>query len=131
LNKDLYKMILEVYHNHPSAGHPGILKMYQMIIKDYWWLYQRDFITKYVQGCVVCQSTKSRTTCLKIPIMPITLKEQAPPFAMIALDLIIDLPLSQGYDSILTITNHNCSKSAVFIPCSKTVTGEGIVQLYV
>jgi hypothetical protein len=63
--------------------------------------------------------------------MPITPKEQVPPFVTIALDLITDLPLSQGYDSILTITNHNCSKAAVFLPCSKTVTGEGIAQLYV
>jgi hypothetical protein len=63
--------------------------------------------------------------------MPITPKEQAPPFATIALDLIMDLPLSQGYDSILTITNHDCSKAAVFIPCLKTITGEGIAQLYV
>jgi hypothetical protein len=62
--------------------------------------------------------------------MPITPKEQAPLFATIALDLITDLPLLQGYDFILTITNHDCSKAAVFIPCSKTVTGEGIAQLY-
>jgi hypothetical protein len=86
---------------------------------------------KYVQGCATCQSTKSWTTHPKIPIMPITLKEQAPPFVTIALDLITDLPLSQGYDSILTITNHNCSKAAVFLPCLKTITGEGIAQLYV
>jgi hypothetical protein len=63
--------------------------------------------------------------------MLITPKEQAPPFVTIALDLTMDLPLSQGYNSILTITNHDCSKAAVFIPCSKTVTGEGIAQLYV
>jgi hypothetical protein len=67
----------------------------------------------------------------KILIMPIMPKEEAPPFATIALDLITDLPLSQGHDSILTITDHDCSKAAMFIPCSKTVTGEGIAQLYV
>jgi hypothetical protein len=63
--------------------------------------------------------------------MPITPKEQAPLFATIALDLITDLPISQGYDSILTITNHDCSKAAVFLPCLKMITGEGVAQLYV
>jgi hypothetical protein len=63
--------------------------------------------------------------------MPITPKEQAPLFATIALDLITDLPESQGHDSILTITDHDCTKAAVFLLCSKTITGEGIVQLYV
>jgi hypothetical protein len=131
LDEGLHKKILEVYHDHPSAGHPGILTMYQMVKEDYWWPHQQDFVTKYVQGCVTCQSTKSGTTHPKIPIIPITPKEQVPPFVTIALDLITDLPLSQGYNFILTITNHNCAKAAVFIPCLKTVTEEGIAQLYV
>jgi hypothetical protein len=130
-DKGLFKRILEAYHDHPSAGHPGILKTYQMIKGVYWWPHQRDFSTKYVQGCTTCQSTKSGTTHPRILIMPITPKEQASPFTTIALDLITDLPLSQGYDSILTITNHNCSKAAVFLPCLKMITGEGIAQLYV
>jgi hypothetical protein len=58
-------------------------------------------------------------------------RSKHPSFVTIALDLITDLPLSQGYDSILTITDHNCSKAVVFLPCLKTVTGEGIAQLYV
>jgi RNase H-like domain found in reverse transcriptase/Integrase zinc binding domain len=33
----LYKNILELYHDHPSAGHPGILKTLTMILADYWW----------------------------------------------------------------------------------------------
>jgi hypothetical protein len=131
LDEGLFQRILKAYHDHPSAGHPGILKMYQIVKEVYWWLHQRDFIMKYVQGCATCQSTKSGTTCPRIPIMPITPKEQVPPFVTIALDLITDLPLSQGYDSILTITNHDCSKAVVFLPCSKTVMGEGIAQLYV
>jgi hypothetical protein len=131
LDKGLFKRILETYHDHPSAGHPGILKMYQMVKEIYWWPHQRDFVTKYVQGCAICQSTKLGTMCPKIPIMPVTVKEQAPPFVTIALDLIMDLPLSQGYDSILTITDHDCSKAAIFLPCLKTITGEGIAHLYV
>jgi hypothetical protein len=63
--------------------------------------------------------------------MPITVKEQAPPFTTIALDLITDLPISQGYDSILTITDHDCSKAAIFLPCLKMIMGEGIAHLYV
>jgi hypothetical protein len=131
LGEDLRRKVLEAYHDHIGTGRPGILKTYQMVSKDYWWPCKWDFVTKYVQGCAICQSTKAGTTCPKIPIMPITPKEQAPPFATIALDLIMDLPPSQGHDSILTITDHNCSKAAVFIPCSKTITGEGIVLLYV
>jgi Integrase zinc binding domain len=37
LDKETCKRILETYHDHIGAGHPGILKMYNMIKEDYWW----------------------------------------------------------------------------------------------
>jgi hypothetical protein len=46
------------------------------------------------------------------------------------MDLITDLPLSQGYDLILTIVDQGCSKAAKFIPCNKTITSPHIAQLY-
>jgi hypothetical protein len=54
LDEGLFRKILEAYHDHPSAGHPGILKTYQIIKEVYWWLQQRDFVTKYMQGCATC-----------------------------------------------------------------------------
>jgi hypothetical protein len=39
--------------------------------------------------------------------------------------------MSKGYDSILTIIDHDCLKAAVFLPCQKTIDVEGIAQLYV
>ena len=46
------------------------------------------------------------------------------------MDLITDLPLSNGYDSILTIVNQGCSKAAKFIPCKKTIDGLAVATLY-
>ena len=46
------------------------------------------------------------------------------------LDLIVDLPPSQGYDSILTITDHDITKAARFFPCQQTITGEGVATIY-
>jgi RNase H-like domain found in reverse transcriptase/Integrase zinc binding domain len=131
MDPTLYKKILELYHDHPLAGHPGILKMLTMVLADYWWPGIQDYITKYVQGCATCRSTKSGTTRPKVPLMPITAKQAAPPFATVALDRITDLPLSNRHDTILTITDHDCSKAAIFIPCSKTIDAEGVAQLYI
>jgi hypothetical protein len=52
------------------------------------------------------------------------------PFEMVAMDFIVKLPLSNGFDSILTITDHDCTKAAIFIPCNKTITAEGVAELY-
>jgi hypothetical protein len=42
----------------------------------------------------------------------------------------MDLLESQGYDSVLTIMNHNCTKAAIFLPCQKTIDGPGVATLY-
>jgi len=52
-------------------------------------------------------------------------------FKTVALDFITKLPMSQGYDSILTVTDHNCSKVALFIPCREAMTVEETVGLIV
>ena len=52
------------------------------------------------------------------------------PFETIALDFITKLPMSQGYDSILTITDHGCTKAAIFIPCNEEINVEGTATLY-
>ncbi len=46
------------------------------------------------------------------------------------MDLITGLPPVRGHDAILTIVDHGCSRSAIFLPCSTTITGVGIAQLY-
>ena len=47
-----------------------------------------------------------------------------------SMDLITDLPLSNKYDAILTIVDQECSKTAKFILCNKTIDGQGIARLY-
>jgi hypothetical protein len=60
----------------------------------------------------------------------ITTTKHAAPFQQIAMDLITGLPPHHGKDAILTIVDHGCFRAAVFLPCSSTVTGPGIAQLY-
>jgi len=52
------------------------------------------------------------------------------PFQYVSMDLITDLPKSQGFDSILTIVDQGCSKAAKFIPCTKTINGTGVALEY-
>ncbi len=47
------------------------------------------------------------------------------------MDFIVKLPKSNRYDTILTIIDHDCSKAAIFIPCNKTITAKGIVDLII
>jgi hypothetical protein len=62
-------------------------------------------------------------------MFPIT-PEHTLPFQTVAMDFITKLPKSGKYDTLLTITDHDCSKAAIFIPCQETITTEGVAALY-
>jgi hypothetical protein len=53
------------------------------------------------------------------------------PFETVALDFIVKLPISQGFDSILTVTDQGCMKAAIFIPCNEDITVEETAALYI
>jgi hypothetical protein len=90
----------------------------------------RQWITDYVKGCAICQQNKIQTHKRKTPLYKITTTEGALPFQQIAMDLITELPLHKGHNAILTIVDHGCSRTAIFLPCSTTITGPGIAHLY-
>jgi hypothetical protein len=56
---------------------------------------------------------------------------EALPFETIAMDFIVKLPESDGYDSILTITDHDCTKMTLFIPCNESISTKGVALLYI
>src|ERR1700756_3603767 len=46
------------------------------------------------------------------------------------MDFIVKLPESEGFDTILTITDHDCSKASIFIPCNEEIDAMGVARLY-
>src|SRR5712675_1386722 len=74
--------------------------------------------------------SKINTNPRKPALSPITPEPNALPFQTIALDFIVKLPESEGFDTILTITNHDCSKAAMFMLCNETVDAAGVAKLY-
>ena len=125
------QIILRRHHDAPAYGHPGINKTTQLVERGYWWPRMKNDIMDYIKGCVDCQRHKVNLRPTKAPLWPIYPKPEATPFDTVAIDFITKLPESQGYDSILTITDHDCTKAAVFIPCNKEINAEGTAALYI
>ena len=122
--------ILRLYHDSPAGGHLGRDQTYEEVARCHTWPGMRAWITDYVKGCGICQQNKPRTHPRKTPLYRIPVPQEAKPFEVIALDLITHLPPCNGFDAILTIVDHGCSRAAVFIPCKGTITGEGVADLY-
>jgi len=50
----LRQQIIQMYHNFPSARHPGRWKTYKLVSRNYWWPGMTTFVKKYVTGCDMC-----------------------------------------------------------------------------
>ena len=127
---DLRRRIMDYYHDTPTAGHPGRDKTIQATKRRYWWPGMNRWIEDYVKGCAPCQQNKNLMHRIHPPVYHITPGPQANPFEEIAMDLITQLPKNGPYDAILMIVDHGCTRAAIFLPCSTTITGEGIADLY-
>src|SRR6266478_5582122 len=122
--------LMTLIHDHPTAGHPGRDETTRKANEILPWTGMRQWIADYVKGCAICQQNKILTHRKKTPLYCITTKEGTLPFQQIAMDLITGLPQQRGYNTILTIVDHGCSRGAIFLPCTDTITGPGIAQLY-
>ena len=124
------RQILNIYHDSKAVGHLGRDQTFKNVTRWYWWPGMQEWFALYVKGCMACQQNKALTHHIKVPLYCINVPPEAQPFQVVAMDLITQLPKCEGYDTILTIVDHECSQVAVFIPCSTTITGEGIAKLY-
>jgi transposase InsO family protein len=90
----------------------------------------RQWVADYIKGCATCQQNKIQTHKKKTPLYKITTTKGTLPFRQVAMDLIMELPMHKGYNAILTIVDHGCSRAAIFLLCSTSTTGPGIARLY-
>jgi hypothetical protein len=129
-DQGLKREIMHTWHDGPLNGHPRRDETIRRVNKEYFWPGARAWITEYVKGCTTCQQNKNLTHRIKTPLFRIPSAIDTIPFSHIAMDLITGLPKSDGHDAILTIVDHGCSRGAIFLPCSTTITGAGITKLY-
>ena len=125
----LKRGVISLYHDSPMAGHPGISNMAWAIARDFWWPAMKKDVTEYIKGCTRCQAGKNQPNKPKPPPFPISSDMYSNPFTSVAMDFIVKLPLSDSYDTILTITD-TFSKASIFIPCNETMNAEQTAKLY-
>ena len=87
----------------------------------------REDINDYVDSCLICQKNKASRKSSKYPIQPLSVPSR--PWATVAVDFIVKLPKSNGFDSILVVVDH-FSKMSHFIPCKETITAKETAVLF-
>jgi transposase InsO family protein len=126
-DEGLRREVVALHHDSPMCGHPGLWKTLELIQRNYWWPGITKFVRRYLAGCDHCQRYKNFPQSPVGPLNPLPVPER--PWQEISVDLITDLPLSRGYDSILVVVDR-FSKQAHFVPCTKTLSSHGLAVLY-
>jgi hypothetical protein len=107
--------------------HPGEWKTIELITRDFWWPGITTFIKAYIKECATCQTTK-----IKPPVKVLLKPNEIPQciWETITMDFITDLPVSNRYNSILTVVDRH-SKAVILLPCYKTITTKQTSQLLI
>ena len=119
--------ILEQCHDSPFAGHPGIQKTFELISRSYWWPSYRRDCTSYVASCELCARAKPERRKPAGLLTPLPIPPR--PWFSISMDLITDLPLVGGVDSILVVVDR-FTKMSHFIACTKTINSFKLADMF-
>ena len=95
------EVLLDAYHD--SQNHHGSAKTYRRIVKDYYWPGVTQDVNNYIRSCVPCARNKSSTQAPAglLHSMPIPYNR----FSEISMDFVGPLPISEGYDMLLVMTD--------------------------
>ncbi|KEP45598.1 putative Transposon Tf2-1 polyprotein, partial [Rhizoctonia solani 123E] len=125
---EIRKAVIESRHDNPSTGHPGQFRTLDLLSRNYYWKGMKNSVVKYIQACDSCLRSKQSNQAPMGLLQPIDLPNR--PWEEITYDLIVALPVSEGYDAILTVVDR-LSKMVHFIPTHSDATAADVANLFV
>ena len=120
--------VIRECHCTPFAGHFGAKKTHELVCRNFWWPAMSSTIRHFCRSCESCQKNKG-TNALPLGLLqPLPIPEY--PWQSISMDLVTDLPMCCGLDSIFVVVDR-LTKLLVLTPCKKTVTAPQLAQLFI
>lgn len=113
---------------HDTARHFGADKSYSLLQDVYYWLNMHcDLEKSYIPSCVECQQNKSSMKKPAGPLHPLPIPDQCGD--SVAINFIGPLPLDEGYDCILSMTDHLSSDIRI-LPTHTDITAEDLALVF-
>ncbi len=113
-NELLQMNLIREMHDQSSVDHSDILKTVKVIKRNYYWLFMRKTMNRYIWNCYICQRSKTSRDKSNDLLQSLSISEQR--WQDIAMNFIINLSDSSEYNVILT-TICKLSKERHYISC--------------
>ncbi|KAJ3473840.1 hypothetical protein NLI96_g12795 [Meripilus lineatus] len=118
----------EAHESAFESAHAGPEKLWSALSKKFYWPRMKKDVVRFCVTCDVCQKTKPSNFNRYGKLSPHSILSQ--PYESVSLDLIVNLPWSEGFNAIL-VTVDRLTKHAQFIPTTTGLTAEGFASLFV
>ena len=98
-NEGIRTTLIAKHHDPPQAGHGTTARTTELIGRRYYWPKIREDIKRFIKNCNICQALVQHA-----PYGLLQSNEVFDwPWKSIAMDFIMDLPKSDGYETILVV----------------------------
>ena len=116
----LVQQVLDSMHSGPFSGHFSGLKMYDTLVRSWWWPGMYVKTMSYCQSCPQCCAVRGGTKMNKPPLQPIPVSR---PFQILGID-IMDLPKTGKGNKHVLVLQDFLTKWPWVIPMSdqRTIT---------
>ena len=126
---DLREKILREFHCSRFVVHPGGMKMYQDLRRQYYWSGMKRHVRDFVRRCLTCQQVKAEHQKPAGLLQPLEVAEWK--WEHVTMDFVTHLPWTpQGHDVVWVIVDR-LTKSAHFLAVRMTFTLEKFCRLYI
>lgn len=110
-DEPLRTRLIQGAHDSPLIGHPGREQTYIVVSREFFWPRMSKDIQRFVRNCDVCGRTKPWREQKKGLLKPLPLPDH--PWQDITMDFVTDLPLCEGKNNILVVTDR-LTKGVIF-----------------
>ncbi len=118
--------VLWAKHDALVISHFGFNKTMGLVSLYYWWPQLWKYVKEFVGSCV-CVRVKNLHHHPHELLQPLPIPFT--PWFSISMDFIIDLPLSNSFDSTSMVVDY-LTNMAHFIPCNKSIFGARTTKLF-
>lgn len=123
VSQPLRENLIDVIHSSPSFRQAGTIDLIQ---NRYWWPTVRGDVIKFIKNCFSCNMHKHSRHSPAGLLQPLEIPRL--PWSHVAIDLVTDLPLSEGHTTILTVIDRFL-KACWLIPILKLPTALETAEL--
>src|SRR5947209_6505405 len=116
---------MQLYHNHPNAGHFRQMKTWLRFRAHYIWPQMRKNIATFIRCYTICAQTKGALTLSSPHLLPIPIGL----WQDVMVDLVTSQPLIKGTDAICTIVDH-FTKEIIIFTVTQSILSEELACEY-